>query len=58
LVRCFYNSEIIKIENFILNKYQEWETTQNVTTEINIEKLKSYTWDEQFSNFINKLNLS
>ena len=56
--QVFYNSEIIKIENFILNKYQEWETTQNVTTEINIEKLKSYTWDEQFSNFINKLNLS
>ncbi len=54
--QVFYNSEMNKIENFIFEKYKEWEATGDVSVETNKEKLNSYTWDEQFKDFLKKIN--
>ena len=53
--KVFYNNEINNIEQFLFKKYKEWETSGEIESIVDKEKLMTYTWDYQSKYLIEKI---
>lgn len=53
--KVFYYNEVNKIEEFLFEKYKEWEISGRVESIVDKEKLMSYTWDDQSKYLMEKL---
>jgi glycosyltransferase involved in cell wall biosynthesis len=53
----YNNRSFDELRSFILEKFREWETKGDVTSTLNIEKLKALSWENQVQKFVEHLNL-
>jgi glycosyltransferase involved in cell wall biosynthesis len=53
----YNNQSFNELKSFILEKFNEWQTTGEVKPTINIEKLKELSWENQVEKFVEHINL-
>ena len=55
--RVAYNEDYKKVESYIISAFNQWKTKGVLENKIDQEKLVTYTWDFQFNEFLNKVNI-
>ena len=53
----YNNQSFAELKSFILEKFNEWETTGIVKSTIDLEKLKELSWENQVGKFVEHINL-
>ncbi len=53
-----YNNEKEQLKSFVLSAYQEWKSTGDVASTINLEKIENYKWDQLIQTLANHISIN